>query len=237
MSFCQKRLAGYVLSKSDAVADGGGMSMKRDTTTEDSIPTRGSLLTRLKYWDDQESWKRFYETYWKLIYGVAIKAGLSEAEAKDVVQETVICVARKMKQFKYDPAIGSFKSWLLHLTRWRITDQLRKRQRRVKLSGSAGHDPARTATVERIPDPASLNLDSVWDEQWQQNLMDAALTRVKRKVNAKDYQVFDLYTVKEWPVDDIVRLLKVSPHQVYQVKHRVMALLKKEIEHLEAKMI
>ena len=210
--------------------------MKRDTT-EDLIPTRGSLLTCLKDWDDQESWKRFYETYWKLIFGVAIKAGLSEAEAKDVVQETVVSVARKMKEFKYDPAIGSFKAWLLHLTRWRITDQLRKRQRQMKASAPALDDTARTATVEKIPDPASLQLDSVWDEQWQQNLIDAALTRVKRRVNAKDYQIFDLYTVKQWPVDDIVKVLKVSTAQVYQAKHRVMALVKKEIQNLETKMM
>lgn len=35
---------------------------------EDSIPTRKSLLGRLKDWEDQESWHVFFDTYWKLIY-------------------------------------------------------------------------------------------------------------------------------------------------------------------------
>ena len=81
------------------------------------IPTRQSLLSRLRNMDDQESWKDFFNTYWKLIYGVAMKAGLTETEAQEVVQETVICVAKKIPGFVYDPISGSFKAWLLKLTR------------------------------------------------------------------------------------------------------------------------
>ena len=99
------------------------------THFDPSIPTRWSLISRLRDWDDQESWRDFFDTYWKLIYGVAIKAGLSNVEAQEVVQETVIAVARKIHDFKTDPAFVSFKAWLLHLTRWRIADQFRKRQR------------------------------------------------------------------------------------------------------------
>src|SRR5712692_9813138 len=95
--------------------------------SDDSIPTRKSLLIRLKDWDDQKSWQEFFDIYWKLIHAVAIQAGLNEAEAQDVVQETVISVAKKMGEFKTDPAFGSFKSWLLVITRRRIADQFRKR--------------------------------------------------------------------------------------------------------------
>src|SRR6185295_19341664 len=91
------------------------------------IPTRQSLLSRLKDWGDQESWKEFFDTYWKLIYSAALKSGLTDAEAQDVVQETVLSVAKKMPDFTYDPAVGSFKRWLLQLTGWRIYRQLQKR--------------------------------------------------------------------------------------------------------------
>src|SRR5436853_7710150 len=99
------------------------------TTAPEIIPTRQSLLNRLKNWDDKTSWKDFFDTYWKLIYGVARKAGLNDSEAQDVVQETIIAVARKMPEFRYDRSIGTFKGWLLKLTRCRITDHLRKRAR------------------------------------------------------------------------------------------------------------
>src|SRR5215471_10443640 len=94
----------------------------------DPIPTRHTLLNRLKDWGDQVSWQEFFDLYWELIYNVSIKAGLSDAEAQEVVQETVIAVARKIGEFKADPAHGSFGAWLMQLTRWRIADQWRKRQ-------------------------------------------------------------------------------------------------------------
>ena len=95
----------------------------------DLIPTRRSLLSRLRDLGDQESWSDFFHSYWRLIYEVALKAGLSDADAQEVVQETVISVAKQMPGFKYDRAKGSFKNWLQNTTRWRIQDQLRKRPR------------------------------------------------------------------------------------------------------------
>ena len=90
--------------------------------------TRRSLVDRLVNWDDQKRWQEFFDTYWRLIYSTARKAGLTDAEAQEVVQETVITVAKKIDKLKYDPAIGSFKGWLLQITRWRIVDQFRKRE-------------------------------------------------------------------------------------------------------------
>src|SRR5580704_9290848 len=93
------------------------------------IPTRYSLLSRLQNWDDWESWKDFFDTYWRLIYSVAIKSGLTETEAQDVVQETLISVAKDIQKFRHDRKLGSFKGWLRNVTRWRVADQLRKRTR------------------------------------------------------------------------------------------------------------
>ena len=204
---------------------------------DDFIPTRRSLLTRLKDWNDDESWKKFFDTYWKLIYGAALKSGLTDAEAQEVVQETVIAVAKKMNAFKYDPALGSFKGWLLNLTRWRITDQFRKRGVEWKPSAPASDETSRTSTVERIPDEASLKLDAIWEEEWQKNLWDAAIARVKLKVGGKQYQMFDLYVLKDWPVADVVSTLGVTEFQVYKAKSRIARLIKREVKYLEAKML
>jgi RNA polymerase sigma-70 factor (ECF subfamily) len=200
---------------------------------EEFIATRSSLLTRLKNWGDDERWKTFFDTYWRLIHSAALKSGLTDAEAQDVVQETVIAVAKKMGDFKYDPARGSFKGWLLQLTRWRIADQLRKRRGDHKPTAPPPDETAHTATVERIPDPASLDLDAVWEEEWQHNLMEAALNRVKQEASAKQYQLFDLYVIKQWLVHDIVRTLGVSLHQVYKAKTRILAMVRKEARRLE----
>ena len=88
--------------------------------TDSLLPTRRSLLSRLRDWQDDAGWREFFDTYWRLIYNVARKSGLADAEAQDVVQNTFIYLARRMPAFRYDPARGSFKSWLRVVTRSRI---------------------------------------------------------------------------------------------------------------------
>lgn len=203
--------------------------------SDQSIPTRESLLNRLKDWRDQESWQDFFDTYWRLIFNVAVKAGLTAAEAQDVVQETIVSVAKVIPEFKYNPALGSFKGFLLHITRWRIADHLRKRPREFSLAAPQTSDEPGTAAIERIPDPAGFDLENLWDQEWQENLAQAALERVKRRVNPKQYQLFDLYVRKNWSVEEITKTMDVTVHQVYTAKSRISALLKKEVQILEAK--
>jgi len=92
------------------------MSCVMTLLVEDPIPMRYTLLSRLEDRGDQDSWKDFFDTYWRLIYSVAVKSGLTEAEAQDVVQETIISVARDIHKFERDRALGSFKGWLLKHT-------------------------------------------------------------------------------------------------------------------------
>lgn len=194
--------------------------------------TRRSLIDRLANWEDQKNWHEFFQTYWKLIYGVARRAGLGDDEAQEVVQETLITVAKNAPAFKYDPAVGSFKGWLLNITRWRIADQFRRRSGAAQKRRSSD-DSRRTATIARIPDPAGFELETVWDEEWRKNILASAVARVKRSADARQFQIFDCYALKNWPVKKVAATLGVSVAQVYLAKHRIGALLKKQILALE----
>jgi RNA polymerase sigma-70 factor (ECF subfamily) len=198
------------------------------------IPTRRSLLSRLKSQNDQESWKAFFDTYWKLIYNAAIRAGLTPVEAQDVVQDTVIAVSKKIPQF--DAAKGSFKTWLMRQTGWRIQGQYRKRMphelRRFHDETATG-----TATINRIPDQNISALDTLWDEEWERNLIEAGMHRVKARVDGKQYQVFDLCVIKKWPISKIAHDLKISAARIYLIRHRIGKLVKKEIEYLKTKYV
>lgn len=198
---------------------------------EDPVPTRLSLLSRLKDWGDQDSWKDFFDTYWRLIYSVAIRSGLTDAEAQDVVQETVLTVAKEISTFKRDPARGSFKGWLRRIANWRIRDHLRKRNRHPAGNDSK-HQEEAWQEAESIPDSTN-GMEQFWEEEWQTNLWLAAIARVKAKVDDEQFQMFDLHYVKEWPVQKVARVLRVSMARVYIARHRVSALVKTEIEELE----
>jgi RNA polymerase sigma-70 factor (ECF subfamily) len=203
--------------------------------SKDPAATRSSLVKRLRNWSDHGSWQDFFDTYWKLIYAVAIKAGLSEAEARDVVQETVLAVAKQMRENGYDRAKSSFKNWLCLITRRRIIDHFRKRtDPKLRPTPQSSDETNRTDTIARVPDPASLKLDSVWEEEWQKNLLDAAIERVKQQVTPRQFQVFDLSVLRELPVAEVKTILKVNAAQIYLARHRVGVLIKKEAKRLEA---
>lgn len=210
--------------------------MALSASLENWNATRRTLLDRLKNWEDHESWRVFFDIYSRLVYSFALKAGLTGAEAEEVVQETFISVAKKMPEFNYDPAKGSFKSWLLHTTQWRIADQFRKRNQRIHVRISP-RTSDRTPTSEQIPDPGALNLEKLYEEEWQQNLFLFALEKVKRQVNARHFQMFDLYVVKKWPARRVAKTLGVSTSRVYLAKHRVAGLVKKEIQALDPESI
>jgi RNA polymerase sigma factor (sigma-70 family) len=199
---------------------------------QEPVRTRRSLITRLKQWDDQASWQEFFDTYWKLIFSVALRAGLSEAEAEDIVQDTIISVARQMPNFQYDPTRGSFKSWLFLITQRRISDHLRKVYRRVKIHQAAPGQTSRTALLERAPDPASEKLETIWDEEWKRRAFEEALNRVKTQIDATHFQIFDCYVRKNWPVKEITKSFGIRAGQVYLIKHRVSALLTQELKRI-----
>jgi len=206
-------------------------------TRDESTPTRASLLERLKDIGDQASWNAFYEIYYDLIFSVARRAGLNETEAAEVVQNTLISVVKKMPGFTYDPAKDSFRGWLLTVTRWRVRDQLAKRYRQAGARHRSSPErqaeqDTRTATIDRVPDPAGPGLEGIWEEEWESQLLNAALARIKRRVKPRHYQIYHLHVVRGQSARDVARTLGVNAAQIYLAKHRVAKLLKKEVQRL-----
>jgi RNA polymerase sigma-70 factor (ECF subfamily) len=147
------------------------------------------------------------------------------------VQETMVAVAKHMPTFKYDPALGSFKGWLLTMTRWRITSQFRKRKQfadPARTSGSTG-----TAIVEKIADPSAESIDALWEIEWEKSLLEAAIARVKRRVDPDKYQIFDFYVNKEWSPEKVAERFGVAVDQVYLVKHRLTEAIRAEVKRLQ----
>ena len=61
--------------------------------------------------------------------------------------------------------------------------------------------------------------------------------REPKRVDPKQYEIFEVYVVKNWPVRRIAKELGVSTGQVYVAKHRVSRLVEKEIKALEEKLV
>jgi len=200
---------------------------------KDSLLTRRTLLSRLRNLDDQESWRTFFNLYWRLLYNVARKSGLDDGGAQEIVQDTVIAVARKMPEFRYDPARGTFRQWLLRITRRRIIDHLRRIYRqppRAEVAPeSLDQDEAHAAA---IIDQSASAIDAAWNEEWEKSTFDAALARVRAEINPRHFQVFDYCVLKDWPASKVAATLGLNAAQVYLAKHRVAQAMKHAVRRI-----
>jgi RNA polymerase sigma factor (sigma-70 family) len=196
------------------------------------IPTRTTLLERIKDWKDDSSWHEFFNIYSRLIRGVAIRSGLTQTEADEVVQETMFAVAKNIPSFKYDRKIGSFKHWLLKMSHWRICDQFRRR-------GNVASQPPHDLIAETqhrlslIIDEKSQNFDEFWEIEWQSSVLDAAVKNVRCNLDPEKYQIFDFLINKQWPPARVAKSFGISVNQVYLAKHRITGLIKTEADRLK----
>ena len=202
----------------------------------ETLRTSWSLVARIKNMGDHESWAEFHEIYRPLIHGVAVKAGLREDEAKDVVQETMAAMAKHIEDFVAEPEHGSFRAWLLQMARWRIKDQLRKRLPVSPGSESPTSATARTPTVERVPDEREVDLVALCDVEWKARLREKALKDLQMEVKAEHYQIFHLLTVEQKPVEQVARMVGRNRAQIYLIKHRMANALKKIVRRLEQRL-
>jgi RNA polymerase sigma factor (sigma-70 family) len=205
-------------------------------STDDSfLPTRSSLLSRLKNASDAAGWQFFVDNYGRLLFQFCLRAGLQRQEAEDIVQEVVMAVAKQMPRFEYDRSKGSFKGWLARITRNHIADFLTKKTkeaaRRVEL-------PPEQAAAQSagLAAGTSADMDEVWESEWRQHLLDRALRRVQQTVSARSVQIFQLSVVQGWSNEEIAASLRISRAQIYLVRHRVGRLVKREIAALRGEL-
>lgn len=192
--------------------------------------TRASLLQRLQENGDDRSWREFFDRYWRLIFSFARRAGLSEADAEDVVQEVMISLARNVKEFRYEPGRGSFKSWLLVVTKNRIIDIRRRQARWSERFEAMAESPTRAGEQEDHCDPNPSPLDRVWLEEWESHLLQSALAAVRGQVAEKQYLMYEMHVLQEVPLARVAANLQTSAMSVYLAKHRVGKRLRVELE-------
>jgi RNA polymerase sigma factor (sigma-70 family) len=184
------------------------------------LPTRDSLLSRLKDVAEDESWREFFETYWKLIYRTARRRGLSETEAQDIVQETMVTLVQHISEFQRDRRRGSFKTWLMRLTNSRIVDHVRKKNKAEPLD--AGTDF-----------PVEDNFHQDWEREWQSNLLEEAVRRVQATAAPRLFQAFSICQLQGKGARRAARIVKMSMPAVYVAVFKMKRLIQQEIQKLE----
>jgi RNA polymerase sigma-70 factor (ECF subfamily) len=199
----------------------------------DTPPTRRSLLARLKRDGSNNDWEQFYRQYGAVILSFCRRQGLDDFGARDVLQETMILLMRKLPAFDYDPVRGRFRNWLLTLVMGKTRDAFRRAQR-VRTVSIHGHNFTDTPALDNgLVTRGSEGSEAV-ERAWMQSLIEEALARIQTdpKTKAETFAVFQAYMIEGRAVADVSRQFGIEENAVYQIKHRMLKRLREELDEI-----
>lgn len=189
--------------------------------------TRITLLGRLRRDPgDQEAWREFVDHYGTKIMGWCLKWRMQEADAQDVTQNVLLKLAQKMRDFQYDPA-RSFRAWLKRIVQNACSDFVENRNRAGLGSGDSQIGQLLHQTEARE------DLLKHLEEEFDREIMQEAMFRVRLRVAPQTWQAFQLTAIEGLAGADAAERIPMQVAQVYVAKRRVQKMLQEEVAKLD----
>ncbi|MCH2133016.1 MAG: sigma-70 family RNA polymerase sigma factor [Phycisphaerales bacterium] len=187
--------------------------------------TTTALLNNLHDADNDAAWREFDERYRPILVGFARRLGLSEADAVDVAQETMVQFIKEYREGKYDRERGRLRSWLLGIARFRVAGIYRKRAvSRVSRGESAIVDM-----------PRDDEFEEAWDTERRMTILRSALEKLRTttKIADKTVRAFEMVALQQRPTAEAAAELEMTENDVYLAKSRVASKLREIVASLE----
>lgn len=188
--------------------------------------TRQSLLARVCSADEQEAWEQFVEMYRPMIYRMARRRGMQDADAQDLSQTVLMSVAGAIDRWEPQPGVR-FRHWLSKIAKNAILNAITRAPSLPGLGGSAMHD----LLLEQPAAPPDLEQELRTESMRQRYLRAAA--NVQHDVTPETWRAFELSVVQQVPCDEVADTLGKSIGTVYAARSRVMRRLREEVQRLE----
>ncbi len=198
-----------------------------DSLEHSTNHTSATLLHALQAADgDEDAWSRFVLRYEPLIQRWCHSWGLQDSDIRDVTQDVLLRLSRAMQKFEYD-ASRSFRAWLKTVTHHAWVDWARQQQK-----PGQGHGDTKTLmalqSVEAGSD-FSLRLEAEYDAE----LMELAILRVRMKVKPRTWQAFQLTAMESRTGAEVAAELDMKVAHVYVAKSEVLKALRDEVMKLD----
>lgn len=189
--------------------------------------TRQSLLLRLGT-QSNDAWSEFLEIYEQAIVDYARRRGLQEADARDLTQDVMAAVTRKVDDWEPDPRRGSFRGWLFRVARNMVIDKVRAKARHVAASG----DSRVAQILAEQPDNREAESSIFWSD-YRRKLMHWAALRIKPEVKESSWQAFWLTAVEGQNAEQVAKKLGMTAGAIYGAKFRIVSRIRKMVARLD----
>lgn len=189
--------------------------------------TSTSLLNGLRDANNDRVWSDFYARYQPMLIAFGKRLGLSDQDAQDGAQETLLAFARSYREGGYDRDKGRLRTWLFGIAAHKARDIQRKRGKELVITDEANS----TRFLNKIPDDRSIS--EVWEAEWARAILGQAMAEVRKQVKPQTMQAFELFALQGWPAEKVASHLGMSENAVWISKNRVLSRLRKAQDYLE----
>ena len=190
---------------------------------DDSPATRCSLIVKLRDPADSAAWSEFVALYEPLVYRLARRKGLQDADAHDLCQEVFQAVARAID--RWEPGRGSFRGWLSRIARNLLINFLTRGQHQPRGTGATSIQELLEAQPAADPSATAL-----FEAEYQRRLFHWAAGRGPGEFTIPTWQAFWQTAVLDRAPSEVAAELGLSVGAVYVARSRVLARLKRRIE-------
>ena len=188
--------------------------------------TSSSFLDRVKA-RDEEAWRWLECVYSHLVFYWCRYYGVRQEDLADVCQDVFRAVALSIDGFQREQAGGTFRGWLRTITRSKVADHYRWKNRQPDAQGG-------TDAYERfleIPDGDSAGACQASDLE-KAILVNKTLDLIRPEFEERTWQAFWRATVESQPSGVVADALEMTPGAVRQAKSRVLHRLRGELQQL-----
>jgi len=194
---------------------------------EEILPTRETLLQRVRRRYDEAAWEEFVCHYRGYVYNVATRMGLNHHDAEEIVQNVMLELWKKLPEFEYDSTKGRFRGWLCGVVSNKVKLLWRRKSRDLGRL-TPGQQEELAGYLHEIQTSPTQKMA---DEEWVTYIITMAWDNVRDEFGENEGKAFEMVS-KGASVDEVSEALGISTSSVYVYKKRVTDRLKKEVARL-----
>ena len=163
--------------------------------------TRTSVMLALAS-DDAADRARAFDTiaeiYWRPLYKYArVAHARAPVEAEDLTQGFLTRVLERDALGSFDPARGSFRTFLRVLFDRHVANEV-KAASRVKRGGGTARVDLESVEAELEPDSGAVATpEEYFQREWVRAVFSLAVVRVQSRMRAEDFALFEAYDLEE----------------------------------------
>ncbi len=181
-----------------------------------------SLIARVKDPADEAAWTEFLGIYQPVVWRMARRRGLQDADAQDVVQQVFLSISKSIDGWVPNDLQPPFRAWLTTIARNAITKALTRRPRDAATGSTSMVD-----LLNAQPDPQETTAEILAEARKER--VRWAAEQIRSEFSEATWNVFWLTAIEGVPIADVAKSTGRSAGALYVARYRVIARLKEKV--------